>query len=75
MWMKRLMKTFSDGSSMWREWRTHDCKEGLLEESVLVVAQWVGRGRDAVKDCSKKSGLDVRQARRMMHDRSIWRGL
>ena len=25
------------------------------------------------KDCLKKSGLEVRQARRMVHDRSIWR--
>ena len=28
---------------------------------------------DSVKDCLKKRGLDVRQARRMVHDRSIWR--
>ena len=39
----------------------------------------VGRPRkrwiDTVKDCLKKRGLDVRQARRMGHDRSVWRGL
>ena len=29
---------------------------------------------DTVKEGSKKSGLDVRQARRMVHDRSIWQG-
>ena len=38
----------------------------------------VGRPRkrwiDAVKDCLKKRGLDVRQARRMVDDRSVWRG-
>ena len=38
----------------------------------------VGRLRnkwiDTVKDCLKKRGLDVRQARRMLHDRSVWRG-
>ena len=28
-----------------------------------------------VKYCLKKRGLDVRQARRMVHDRSVWRGL
>ena len=38
----------------------------------------VGRPRkrwiDAVEDCLDKTGLDVRQARRMVHDRSVWRG-
>ena len=38
----------------------------------------VGRPRkrwiDTVKDCLKKRGLDVREARRMVHDRSVWRG-
>ena len=38
----------------------------------------VGRPRkrwiDTVKDCFKKRGLDVRQSRRMMHDRSVWWG-
>ena len=29
---------------------------------------------DTMKDCLKKRGLDVRQARRMVHDRSFWRG-
>ena len=29
---------------------------------------------DTVKDCWKKRGLDVRQARRMVHDRSVWQG-
>ena len=26
---------------------------------------------DTVKDCLKKRGLDIRQARRMVHDRSV----
>ena len=29
---------------------------------------------NTVKDCWKKSGLGVRQARRMGHDRSVWQG-
>ena len=29
---------------------------------------------DNVKECLRKKGLDVRQSRRMMHDRSVWRG-
>ena len=36
----------------------------------------VGRPRkrwiDTVKECLKKRGLDVRQARRMLHDRNAW---
>ena len=27
-----------------------------------------------VKDCLKNRGLDVRQARRMVHDRNVWQG-
>ena len=27
---------------------------------------------DTMKDCLKKRGLDVRQARRMVHGRSVW---
>ena len=38
----------------------------------------VGRPRkrwiDTVKGCLKKRGLDVRQARRIVQDRSEWRG-
>ena len=30
---------------------------------------------DTVKDCLRKRGLDVRKARRMVHDRSDWRGV
>ena len=30
---------------------------------------------ETVKDCLKKRGLDVRQGRRMVHDRSVWRDL
>ena len=29
---------------------------------------------DTVKDCLKERGLDVRQTRRMVQDRSEWRG-
>ena len=38
----------------------------------------VGRPRkrwtDILKDCLKKRGSDVRQARRMAHDGSVWQG-
>ena len=29
---------------------------------------------DTLKECLRKRGLDVRQARIMVHDRSVWRG-
>ena len=29
---------------------------------------------DTTKDCLKKISLDVREARRMVHDRSVWWG-
>ena len=34
------------------------------------LKKWI----DTVKDCLKKRGLDVRQARRMVHNRSVWQG-
>ena len=38
----------------------------------------VGRPRkmwiDTVKDCLKKRSLNVRKVRRMVHDKSVWRG-
>ena len=33
------------------------------------------RGVLILKDYLKKEGLDVRQARRMVHDRSVWWGV
>ena len=32
------------------------------------------RWTDTMNDCLKKRGLDIRQARRIVHDRSVWRG-
>ena len=29
---------------------------------------------DTVKDCLKKRGLEVRQAKQIGHDRNVWRG-
>ena len=43
-----------------------------------VGSRSVGRQRkrwiDTVRDCLRKRGSDVRQARRMVQDRSEWRG-
>ena len=32
------------------------------------------RSFDTMKECLRETGLDVRQARRMVHDRCEWRG-
>ena len=60
---------------MWRGGR----RTGLLRESVGECGSHsVDRARkrwiDTVKDCLRKRDLDVRQARRMLQDRSEWRG-
>ena len=76
MWTKRLKKAFSDNLAKWREWRT----AGLLRVYVGVCAgsRSVGSLRkswiDTVKECLKNRGLDVRQERRMVQDRTEWRG-
>ena len=61
----------------------HPCgKDGELEiakrvyvgecaGSCSVVRLWK-KWIYTMKGCLKKRGLDVRQARRMVHDRSIW---
>ena len=46
---------------------------GECTGSHSVGRAW-NRWIDTVKDCLKKRGLDVRQARRMVHDRSVWWG-
>ena len=38
------------------------------------VGKLLKRWTDTVKDCLKKRGLDFRQARRMVHDRNLWKG-
>ena len=40
-----------------------------LDEGECAEERWI----DTVKDCLKKRGLDVRQARRIVHDKSVWR--
>ena len=44
---------------------------GECDDSRSVGRLWK-RWIDTVKDYLKKRGLDVRQARRMLHDRSVW---
>ena len=54
-----------------------------IDEGVLYVRECVGscslgrprkRGIDTGKECLRKRGLDVRYARKMVQDRSEWRG-
>ena len=64
------MSLFFGGLAMWRGWKG----TGLLR--VCAGSSSVGRPRkrwvDTVKDCLRKKGLDVRQARRMVLLRSAW---
>ena len=72
--MKGLMRASYGGSAMWRE-------IGLPKESYVgdcAGRRSVGRPRkrwiDTVMEYLKKRGLDIRQARRMVQDRSEWWG-
>ena len=53
---------------------------GLLRESIWECADSCSVGNpwkrwiDTVKGCLRKRGLNVRQVRRMMQDRSKWQG-
>ena len=60
------MKVFS----VWRGWR----RTGLLRlsGSRSVGGPWK-RWINTVKKSLRKRGLDVRQARRMVQDKSVWR--
>ena len=68
------MKMLSDGSAMWREWRLTGSPRGSMwrcagSRSVTNLRKrWI----DTVKDRLKKKGLDVRQARRVVDDKSVW---
>ena len=75
--MKGLMKVCSGGSAMWwRGWK------GIRLPTVYVSAcagsrsasrpwkRWI----DTIKKCLRKRSLEVRQARRMVQDRSEWYG-
>ena len=55
-------------------WFSH--VEGLYRECTgnRSVGRPRKRGIDTVKDCLRKKGLEVRQARRMVHNKSVWRG-
>ena len=41
----------------------------VFSDSSVMWREWI----DTVEDCLKKRGLDVRQARGMLHDRSVSR--
>ena len=58
---------------MCRDWRMIELLRESMQESALVVPQ-VAEEMDTINDCLRKRGLDVRQARRMVQDRSEWRG-
>ena len=45
---KGLIKGFSAGSTMWRGGRGIELLRESMQKNVLVVAQWIGRGRDGL---------------------------
>ena len=46
--MKGLMKASYDDSAMWRGWREIGSPRESMMESVQVVVQWVGHGREGL---------------------------
>ena len=45
---KGLRKACSCGSAMWRGWRVIELLRESMQETVLVVVQWVGHGIDGM---------------------------
>ena len=70
------MKVFSGGSAMLGGWRTTGFVRGSMQEG--ASSRSMGRPRKrwihTVKDCLKKRGLDVGQARRMVYGGEFMRG-
>ena len=55
-----LMKVFSDGSAIWRGWKIIGLFKKFMQESVgRLWKRWI----NTMKDCLRKNGLDIRQAR------------
>ena len=59
-------------SAMWKEWRMTGSLRGSMWK--CAGSRSVGRPRKRWIDTMKKSGLDVREARRMVQARNVWRG-
>ena len=72
MWTKGLMKGFSEGSAIWREWRMTGSLRGSMWE--CAGSRSVGRPQKGYIDTMKKSGLDVRKAKRMVQARNVRQG-
>ena len=76
--MKGLDERIDEGMLQWFGYVERDriAKRGYVGE--CAGNHSVGRLRkrwiDTVKECSKKRGFDVRQARKMVQDRSEWLG-
>ena len=45
---KRIDEVVLRGSVMWRKWRMIGLRKGSMYDSVLVVPQWIGRGRSGL---------------------------
>ena len=77
--MKKGLSERIDEGILW--WFSHVERDRITEGfyvgecagNHLVGRPWK-RWIDTVKKCLRKKGLDVRQTRRMVQDRSEWRG-
>ena len=57
---------------MWREWRRTGSRRWSMWE--CAGSRSVGRPRKRLIDTMTKSGLDVRESRRMVQAMNVWRG-
>ena len=72
--MKGLIMASYSGSAMERDRITKRVYVGEYAGSYSVGRPWK-RWIDTVKECLKKRGLDVKQSRRMVQDKSEWWGM
>ena len=75
--MKGSMRAFSGGSAMWRGWKSDRiAKRVYVGEcaSSRSLGEPRKRWTDTVKECLRKRGFNVRQARRRVQDRREWQG-
>ena len=77
--MKGVDKKIDEGVLQWFshvERMENDTIAKRVYVGVCAGSRLVGKSQkrwtDSVKDCLKKKGLDVRQARRMVHESSVW---
>ena len=78
---KRMNEKIDEGALRWFCHVERMGNDGITKKVYVgecTCSHSVGKPRkkwiDILKDCLKKRCLDVKQSRRMVHDRSEWRG-